>query len=63
MVATQAESVLGGSPYRVDCLTRRILDRIGDRWTVLIVGALWEPIDLLPTPPIATSNTAQCSCC
>ncbi|CAN5440055.1 helix-turn-helix domain-containing protein [soil metagenome] len=29
-----------GSPYRADCPTRRILDRIGDRWTVLIVGAL-----------------------
>lgn len=31
-----------GSPYRADCLTRRILDRIGDRWTVLIVGALGD---------------------
>lgn len=27
-------------PYRSDCPTRRILDHIGDRWTVLIVGAL-----------------------
>lgn len=42
MVTTRAESVLGGSPYRADCPTRRILDRIGDRWTVLIVGALWD---------------------
>ncbi|WP_078876695.1 helix-turn-helix domain-containing protein [Streptomyces sp. 150FB] len=42
MVTTQAESVLGGSPYRADCPTRHILDRIGDRWTVLIVGALWD---------------------
>ena len=42
MVTTQAESVLGGSPYRADCPTRRILDRIGDRWTVLVVGALWD---------------------
>ncbi|MFC7585513.1 winged helix-turn-helix transcriptional regulator [Nonomuraea antimicrobica] len=42
MVTTQAESVLRGSPYRADCPTRRILDRIGDRWTVLIVGALWD---------------------
>src|ERR1700685_1663917 len=40
LVTTQAESVLRGSPYRADCPTRRILDRIGDRWTVLIVGAL-----------------------
>jgi DNA-binding HxlR family transcriptional regulator len=31
-----------GSPYRADCPTRRILDRIGDRWTVLIVGALGD---------------------
>ena len=29
-----------GSPYQADCPTRRILDRIGDRWTVLIVGVL-----------------------
>ena len=27
-------------PYRSDCPSRRLLDRIGDRWTVLIVGAL-----------------------
>lgn len=40
MVTTQPDSVLHGSPYRADCPTRRILDRIGDRWTVLIVGAL-----------------------
>ncbi len=42
MVTTSAESTLLGSPYRADCPTRRILDRIGDRWTVLIVGALWD---------------------
>ncbi|HEV3361944.1 MAG TPA: helix-turn-helix domain-containing protein [Pseudonocardiaceae bacterium] len=42
MVTTPAESVLFGSPYRADCPTRQILDRIGDRWTVLIVGALWD---------------------
>ena len=42
MVTTQAESVFFGSPYRADCPTRQILDRIGDRWTVLIVGALWD---------------------
>ncbi|MES1169189.1 MAG: helix-turn-helix domain-containing protein [Leifsonia sp.] len=28
------------NPYRRDCPSRRLLDRIGDRWTVLIVGAL-----------------------
>jgi DNA-binding HxlR family transcriptional regulator len=42
VVTTSAESVLLGSPYRADCPTRRILDRIGDRWTVLIVGALGD---------------------
>lgn len=29
-------------PYLDGCPTRRILDRIGDRWTVLIVGALGD---------------------
>lgn len=29
-----------GNPYQRGCPTRRILDRIGDKWTVLIVGAL-----------------------
>lgn len=42
MVTNEAKLVLRGSPYRADCPTRRILDRIGDRWTVLIVGALWD---------------------
>lgn len=40
MVTMQDATVLGGDPYRADCPTRRILDRIGDRWTVLIVGIL-----------------------
>lgn len=31
-----------GNPYRADCPTRRVLDRIGDRWTVLVVGILGE---------------------
>jgi DNA-binding HxlR family transcriptional regulator len=42
VVTTRAEPEFRGSPYRADCPTRRILDRIGDRWTVLIVGALWD---------------------
>ncbi|WP_394771387.1 winged helix-turn-helix transcriptional regulator [Lacisediminihabitans sp.] len=29
-------------PYQAGCPTRRILDLIGGRWTVLIVGALGE---------------------
>lgn len=35
-------STLVGNPYQQDCPTRRILDRIGDKWTVLIVGALGD---------------------
>lgn len=27
-------------PYRAGCPSRRLLDRIGDKWTVLTVGAL-----------------------
>ncbi|WP_437583690.1 winged helix-turn-helix transcriptional regulator [Paramicrobacterium sp. CJ85] len=27
-------------PYARDCPSRRVLDRIGDKWTVLVVGAL-----------------------
>lgn len=27
-------------PYDRNCPTRQLLDRIGDRWTVLVVGAL-----------------------
>ena len=42
MVTTSAEPVLLGNPYHSDCPTRRILDRIGDRWTVLVVGALYD---------------------
>ncbi|WP_187978194.1 helix-turn-helix domain-containing protein [Mycetocola sp. JXN-3] len=33
---------LAMDPYDRNCPTRRLLDRIGDRWTVLIVGALGE---------------------
>ncbi|TGO03908.1 winged helix-turn-helix transcriptional regulator [Serinibacter arcticus] len=29
-------------PYVQDCPTRALLDRIGDRWTVLVVGSLAE---------------------
>lgn len=40
MVTTQSEPVFRGNPYNASCPTRRILDRIGDRWTVLVVGIL-----------------------
>ncbi|MDM4762453.1 helix-turn-helix domain-containing protein [Galbitalea sp. SE-J8] len=33
---------LAPDPYQAGCATRRILDRIGDRWTVLVVGVLGE---------------------
>jgi DNA-binding HxlR family transcriptional regulator len=33
-------SIEGWDPYEAGCPSRRLLDRIGDRWTVLIVGAL-----------------------
>ncbi|MGB3375872.1 MAG: helix-turn-helix domain-containing protein [Microbacterium sp.] len=42
MVTTLAEPVHPGNPYRADCPTRHILDRIGDRWTVLVVGILGQ---------------------
>ncbi|MFD9965201.1 winged helix-turn-helix transcriptional regulator [Amycolatopsis sp. NPDC058986] len=31
---------LSPNPFNRDCPTRQLLDRIGDQWTVLIVGAL-----------------------
>jgi len=40
VVTMESTSLYSGNPYRADCPTRRILDRIGDRWTVLIVGIL-----------------------
>jgi DNA-binding HxlR family transcriptional regulator len=40
VVTTSAAALLAPDPYQADCPTRRILDRIGDRWTVLIVGVL-----------------------
>ncbi|MUN63772.1 transcriptional regulator [Kocuria sediminis] len=29
-------------PYQRNCPSRQVLDRIGDRWTVLVVGALTQ---------------------
>jgi len=29
-----------GDPYAADCPTRQVLDRIGDKWTTLIIGLL-----------------------
>ena len=36
------DPVLVYSPYASDCPSRQLLDRIGDRWTVLIIGSLEE---------------------
>jgi len=33
-------SHLSGDPFQAGCPTREILDRIGDRWTVLVVSSL-----------------------
>jgi DNA-binding HxlR family transcriptional regulator len=33
-------SALAYSPYAADCPSRQLLDRIGDRWTVLTIGSL-----------------------
>jgi DNA-binding HxlR family transcriptional regulator len=41
-VVTDPGEPLLGTPYRADCPTRGLLDRIGDRWTVLVVGVLAE---------------------
>ncbi|MCX7520724.1 helix-turn-helix domain-containing protein [Microbacterium sp. STN6] len=41
-MVTTSDVAYAASPYRADCPTRRILDRIGDRWTVLVVGILGE---------------------
>ncbi len=35
-------SILPPNPYAADCPTRQVLDRIGDKWTTLIVGMLGE---------------------
>ena len=42
MVTTATDVAPPGNPYRDGCPSRRILDRIGDRWTVLVVGALGD---------------------
>jgi DNA-binding HxlR family transcriptional regulator len=42
LVTTQTAPVPGGDPYQAGCPTRRILDRIGDRWTVLVVSVLGD---------------------
>ncbi len=38
--ATGAEIYARGNAFDPDCPTRVVLDRIGDKWTVLVIGAL-----------------------
>lgn len=38
----QLQSTPQLNPYKSGCPTRRILDRIGDRWTVLVIGVLGD---------------------
>jgi DNA-binding HxlR family transcriptional regulator len=42
LVTKQTAPTVLGDPYNADCPTRRILDRIGDRWTVLVVSLLGD---------------------
>lgn len=42
MVTNSVSEIERGNPYEHGCPTRHILDRIGDKWTVLIVGALGD---------------------
>jgi DNA-binding HxlR family transcriptional regulator len=42
LVTSQTGPALCGDPYQAGCPTRRILDRIGDRWTVLVVSILGD---------------------
>ncbi|OIH94852.1 MULTISPECIES: helix-turn-helix domain-containing protein [unclassified Curtobacterium] len=35
-------SALEYTPYAADCPSRQLLDRIGDRWSVLTIGSLAE---------------------
>jgi DNA-binding HxlR family transcriptional regulator len=35
-------SAIEYSPYTADCPSRQLLDRIGDRWTVLTIGVLGD---------------------
>jgi DNA-binding HxlR family transcriptional regulator len=39
-VSIQMRDPRPGNPYAADCPTRQLLDRRGDRWSVLVIGAL-----------------------
>lgn len=42
MVTTTSVPIRDGNPYDASCPTRGLLDRVGDRWTVLVVGILGQ---------------------
>jgi DNA-binding HxlR family transcriptional regulator len=39
-MVTKGELLARGNAFDPDCPTRVVLDRIGDKWTVLVIGAL-----------------------
>ena len=39
-MVTKGELLARGNAFDPDCATRVVLDRIGDKWTVLVIGAL-----------------------
>ena len=39
-MVTKAAALARGNAFDPDCPTRVVLDRIGDKWTVLVIGAL-----------------------
>ncbi|CAN5470641.1 helix-turn-helix domain-containing protein [soil metagenome] len=46
-------------PYQRDCPSRRLLDRVGDRWTVLVVGALDQGTRRFSELAIAVDGISQ----
>ncbi|SDP21440.1 DNA-binding transcriptional regulator, HxlR family [Pedococcus dokdonensis] len=41
-MVTKADQLARGNAFDPDCPTRVVLDRIGDKWTVLVIGALGD---------------------
>ena len=39
-MVTKTDALARGNAFDPDCPTRVVLDRIGDKWTVLVIGAL-----------------------
>ncbi len=47
---------LAVDPYAADCPSRQVLDRIGDKWTVLIVIGLTDGPQRTPSWPHASNG-------